>query len=661
MTVARPVAAFLRGAAFGLAGVLGVAAVFAAVVMPYRLWDSLAFGSWSRRIAAGDGLWFDVPAAFLQRPLFYVEQGLAWRILGDGDWIGRLLSLSYVLVLAIAVWMLARRLTDDVGAGALLPPFALLTVLASSVVATFALAGMTDVPVAAMVAATGAAAWAERPRRPRLLLVGLLATGAVLAKPTALIALAGLAAAVALLQGRRSLPGIAALGAGIGVALAYSAWQAARIDDAFTDFLTAGNDEFWRERAAAARWDTLARAEWLGAGLRLVVLYGLAYAVIRVAGGRSRVALASAGVVAILGSILGPVVADGETPYPFDGGPVGIVAWLTLAGAMMAAPFADVLDPMPARVSAALLLWLAPMALVWAAQRADEVRHLAPAWAPLALLTAAGLCVLTLALARLHPAAALAPAAAAALLTVANLPSIDGLGREGWRDVLELGPSGWRDRAEVENLAYGPFSYELEAARANVGAGDRIVSSNGRLTYFFPGRVELAYPASCGALAGARFFSYLTSGESLAFAQIAGQPTEAAAWLQCERPRLTLVSEQEGIYAAYVVGEPVRPPAPADCRVAPAGGQDVDAVFGDGLTYAAAKALRERAFGIGYTGGLRLERTGCSTFRVVVTGLPDDPAMHAEFRREARRNGFDVTYAPGARYPEVSPDIDAVR
>jgi 4-amino-4-deoxy-L-arabinose transferase-like glycosyltransferase len=656
------IAAVLRGGALAVAALFAVVAVFAAVVMPYRLWDSLAFGSWSRQIAEGGGLWFDAPAPYLQRPLFYLEQGLAWRLVDDGEWIGRLLSLSYSVVLVVAVWLLARRLTDAADARAVVPPVALLIVLASSVVATYAAAGMTDVPVAAMVAATGAAVWAERPGPARLALVGLLAAGAVLAKPTALIALAGLTAALVLLHGRRSLRGLAAVTAGIGVALAYAAYQAARVDDAFADFLTAGNDEFWRERGAAARWDAIGRAEWFGAGPRLVVLYGIAYAIARVAGARPRVALGAAAGVAIGWSILGPLVADGEAPYPFDGSLPGIAAWLLLVAGMAAAPFAAAADPISRRTYAALLVWLAPMAGVWAAQRADEVRHLAPAWAPLVLIGAAALGALTLALARLRPAAALAPATAVALVALANVPSVDGLGREGWRDLLELGPSGWTDRAERENFAYGPFSYELDAAREHVGPNDTIVSSNGRLTYFFPGRVEIAYPTSCGALDGARFYSYLTSGESAEFAALAGQRTDALGWLQCARPPLSLVSEQEGIYAAFVVGDPpARTPAPDECRIAASGGQDVDAIFGDGLTYAEASALRNRAFGIGYTGGLVLERTGCSTFRVVVTGLPaGDEVLQESFRRDAAAQGFDVTYAPGTRFPEVPPDVTAV-
>jgi hypothetical protein len=315
---------------------------------------------------------------------------------------------------------------------------------------------------------------------------------------------------------------------------------------------------------------------------------------------------------------------------------------------MVAAPFVAVDDPVSRRTYAALLAWLAPMTLAWVWQRADEV-------------AAASLASLMLALARLRPVAALAPAVALALVALANLPSVDGLGREGWRELFELGPSRWTSRAERENFAYGPLSYELSAARTNVGEDDRIVSSNGRLTYFFPGQVELAYPTSCGALDGARFFSFHSSGESREFAAIEGQTTDPLAWLQCTRPPLTLVAEHEGIYAAFVVGDPpARAPTPADCRIASTPGQDFDAVFGDGLTYAEAKALRERAFAIGYTGGLKLERTGCSTFRVVVTGVPDDQGVQTRFERDAKKLGFDVTYAPATRFPEVPPDVAAV-
>lgn len=637
-----------------------LAAVFAAVVVPYRLWDSLAFGAWSRAIAAGGGILSSTDTGlFLQRPVFYVLQGLAWRVLDD-EWVGRLLSLSFAALLAAAVWILAGRLSERAEARALLPPLALGVVLASAVVATYAASGMTDVPVAALVALTGAALWVERAGRAWVVLVGALAAVAVLTKPSALLAFAGLVPAIVLLRGRRAVPAVVGLGAGVVLALVYDAWQATRIDVSLVDLVTAGNDEFWRERGAAARWDALAQAEWLGGGLRLLVVFGLAHAVARAAGARPRSALMVGAAVAIVWSIAGPLVADGSPGYPFDGSVVGIVAWLALAGALIAAAFLGKDDPVPRRVHGALVLWLAPTTLAWAWQRADDVRHLAPSWAPFALATAAALASASIALARLRPEAVYAPAAALALLVVANIPSIDGLGQDGWRRLLDLGPSGWSDRAQMENYAYGPFSYELELARENVGPEDRIVTSNGRLTYFFPGQVDVYYARSCGDLHAARFFSFLTAGESLELAQREGQPTDPLGWIQCPEPHVELVGEQEGIYAAFVVGgPPSRASTAEDCRISSYEGEFEDAIFGERLSYIDAQSLVRKMEQVGYQ-GVKLERTGCAEFRVVVTGVPDDERVREEFRTQAASVGLEVTYAPAVRFPEVSPDVPPV-
>jgi len=364
--------------------------------------------------------------------------------------------------------------------------------------------------------------------------------------------------------------------------------------------------------------------------------------------------------VALVWSVAGPLSADGELGYPFDGGPIGIAAWGALAAALVAAPFLAEDDPVSRRTYVALLAWLAPVGLVWATQRPDEPRLLAPAWPALALLAATALASASLALLRRRPALALVPAAAVVLVAVANVVSVDGLGRDGWRSLLDLGPSGWRDRSEMENFAYGPFSYHLDLARENVGTSDRIVSSDGRLAYFFPGRVNVSYARTCSELDGSRFFSFLTSGESLEFAQLQAQQTDPIGWIQCASPMVRLVGEQEGIYAAFVVGAPpARAPVPADCHITSTPGELLDAVFGSDLDYAPASALAQRVLEVGFQ-GTRVERTGCDTFRVVVTGVPDDPKVQAELRQEAARVGLAVTYAPAARYPEVEAGIAPV-
>jgi hypothetical protein len=650
----------LRWLTIALAAVFAVATVFVAAVMPYRFWDSLAFGSWSSSIAETGDLWDNTSALSVSRPLFYVPQGLIWRFLTDDEWIGRLLSASFGAGLLAAVWVLARQLATDRSANVLMPPLAVGALFSSGVFATYVAAGMTDVPVAAATAATAVVLWSTTSARLAMPLAALGAAATVLAKPSGLLALAGLLLATGLLRGRRASAGIAGVCIGVAVALGYDAWQAARFDVSLSALLRAGNDDFWLARGSGARLDAIANANWVGDGARLIVVFALVHAFVRVVGARSRIALAVAGTTAVLWSIAGPLAADGELGYPLDGHAAGIVAWLALAGALLAAPVLASDDPIPRRAYGALLLWVVPIGIIWITQRADEPRLLAPAWPAIALLAAAGLTSVSLALLRFRPAAALIPACAVAVAALANVVSIDGLGRDGWRGLLDLGRSGWTNRAAMENYAYGPFSYELNLARENVTQGDRVVSSDGRLSYFFPGQVEVRYARTCGELEEARFFSFLSAGESLEFAKLGNQPTDPLSWIQCERPHIELVGEQAGIYAAYVVGEPpARAPTAADCRITSTPGELVDAVFGEGLTYRAAKTLLERALVSGFV-GTRIERTNCSTFRVVVTGVPDDESVQDELRREVESVDLQIAYAEAQRFPEVSPDVAPV-
>jgi hypothetical protein len=639
--------------------VFALATAFAAIIVPYRLWDSLAFGAWSRSIAKTGHVFAGTEPLNASRPLFYVPQGLLWRI-ADDEWIGRLLSAGFAAVLVAAVWQLGRQLAPERPARDYVPQLAVLTLLTSAVLATYAAAGMTDVPVAAASAATAAALWSRLSPRVLVPLVALGTAATILAKPSGLLALGGLALATAVLRGRAALLGLGAMAVGIGVGLAYDAWQAARFDVGLSALLRSGNDDFWLERGAAVRFDAITSAAWIGEGARLLVVYGLAHAIARAAGVRARIALAAAAITAVAWSFAGPLLTDRGLGYPFDGSALGIVAWIALVTALAAAPFRATDDPTPRRTYVALLAWLVPIGLVWATQRPDEQRLLAPGWPAFALLAALALASASIALLRYRAAVAVAPTAAVALVALANVVSVDGLGREGWRSLLELGPSGWRDRAEMENFAYGPFSYHLDLARENVGPRDRIVSSDGRLKYFFPGQVEVSYARTCSELEDARFFSFLSSGESLQFAELQQQPTDPLAWVQCASPAVRLVGEQAGIYAVFVVGgPPTRPSTPADCHIQPTTGQLNDAVFGSELGYADASDLAQRALDTGFQ-GTHVERTGCDAFRVVVTGIPNDPAVKADFRRETAGAGFDVSFTPAIRYPEVERGIAPV-
>jgi hypothetical protein len=229
----------LRWLAVAIVGVFVLATTFVALVMPYRLWDSLAFGSWSRSIAQTGDLWANTSSLSVSRPLFYVPQGLLWRFVTEDEWIGRCLSALFAVVLVSAVWLLARQLSTAQPARDFLPALAIGVLLSSAVLASYAAAGMTDVPVAAASAATAVVLWSTLRTRALVPIAALGAAATVLAKPSGLLALLGLAAATTLLRGRSAFYGLAGVGIGVGIALAYDAWHAARFDVALTELLRA--------------------------------------------------------------------------------------------------------------------------------------------------------------------------------------------------------------------------------------------------------------------------------------------------------------------------------------------------------------------------------------------------------------------------------------
>ena len=664
--LSRPLRIVLRLQTALLGGVFLAAALFVAVVMPYRSWDSLAFGAWSRQIAQNGHVFSDVIATNLNRPLFYVSQGYAWRWLGYHEWLGRSLSVGFAVAFVCGVWLIAGQLGKRDGTHDLFRTLAVAVALASSVFATYAAAGMTDVPVAATSALAAAALWSQTPVWIRLPLTALAAAAAGLSKPTGFIALAGIACATPfLLRGaderRRLIEGLVALGLGVAAALTYDVVEAHRLHQSLYAFLHAGNTDYYLAQGAAKRWERIVRGDWLGEAARLPVLYGLVYGLVRTAGARTRPALAIAAPAAIGWAVAGPIVADGGRPYPFAGGvTLGAIGFVVLAACLLAAPLLDAEDALGRGAYVALLVWLAPGLVIGLALRSDDIRFLSPAWPPAVLLAGAALAVAGRSLVRLRPAVALVPVTALTLLVVANLTAIDGLGASGWRGLRDLGRSGWGDQARIENYAFGPFSYELDLARANVGPDQKIVSSDGRLKYFFPGQVSVEYPKACTDLEGARYFALLTGGESADIAaHVVGTSADPLAWAQCQHPALTLVGEQPEIYAVFVVGEPSRASTLDDCHLSTTPGQLLDAIFADNVTYAAALDVLKKAEAVGF--GAHIEQTTCSTFRVVVTGVPKPAAAQADFRSEATRSGLKVDLVPAVRYPEVAADVAPIR
>src|SRR6185312_14041778 len=90
--------------------------------------------------------WVTYPA--YSRPLFYVPQGWVWWAVGWQEWLGRLWSLGFFVLL---LWALFRLATDR-SLPRITPWLALLVLIACPDAVTQAIGGQTDVPVAALVA-----------------------------------------------------------------------------------------------------------------------------------------------------------------------------------------------------------------------------------------------------------------------------------------------------------------------------------------------------------------------------------------------------------------------------------------------------------------------------------------------------------------------------
>ncbi|HEY8582975.1 MAG TPA: glycosyltransferase family 39 protein, partial [Capillimicrobium sp.] len=274
-----------RRALLAVVGLFLAAAALVAVTVPFHATDALIYGRWSRLIELGDGIHFDgIGPGFLHRPLVYVVQGGLWDVFGFHEWLGRVWALAFTVVLVWAVWRVAA---SDRG-GALAGAIAAALLVCSPDVVVLAASGLTDVPVAAMVALAGALAlWPGTPagRRRAGLAAGIAVAAALagLAKPSAFTALGGLFGALAIgdragLRDRLLWRG-APLALGGLVALAWDAREAARLDTGLVSFLQGAEGTvsesvvaLYGQLNAQSRGSFVAGMEWLGPYLVLPLL-----------------------------------------------------------------------------------------------------------------------------------------------------------------------------------------------------------------------------------------------------------------------------------------------------------------------------------------------------------------------------------------------------
>jgi hypothetical protein len=139
-----------------LVAIVLLLALFVAIVLPYGEWDAMAFGTWSRLIAEHwPHVRFEsVAAADYHRPLFYVLQGWVWSLFGFHQSLGRVLSLLFSLTLVASVaWTAAQTVRVH---RAFVAALAAVVVVLIVPFERYVDAGLSDIPVAAMLAVTAA-------------------------------------------------------------------------------------------------------------------------------------------------------------------------------------------------------------------------------------------------------------------------------------------------------------------------------------------------------------------------------------------------------------------------------------------------------------------------------------------------------------------------
>lgn len=630
-----------------VAAVLLGLVLFVAIVLPYGSWDAMALGTWSRLMAAH---WPDfhfsyAQASFYQRPLFYVLQGFLWRVFGFHQVLGRLLSLGFGLVLIASVARLAARTAQPYRKLAV--ALAVVLLLTLSYFEIYIAAGMTDVPVAAMVGLTAALLVARRLGRAQLPFVALAAALAVVTKPSALVSLVGLGAAV-LLGSRSGLLRRAyaagALAAGIALALLYDYTQARYVHTGLVHFVKLDSGTgFYGRLADQMRRGVLLDGSWLGPDLRVLLCFALVYALIRLVVSSHRLAVAIALPFAAGWSWLGPHLA-GE-----HGLRVGILGTGTgteqIAILVLTASLLFALDAPAAAVPdrlrlARLLVWAFPTLVSWGDYAVFDDRLLSPAWPPLILLITWTLLPAFAGARRRSEWLIAIPAAAVVALGLYAAYNINGLGPSGWRELRSGGISALGNPAAMRGIALGgDFANEVNDLAPQVGPHDTILTYDGRLKFFYLNQVVIDMPMTCSEARGHRIFVLLEDDE---IQKLWGKLAGSAFWAGCKNPTLTKVAERPGAYAIFVEGTPK--PVVGECNTSPPQDQGMAIEFGRFRTAALAQPLLKRIVANGFVEA-KVEQLGCAIYRVVETGVPST-AVGQSIVAEAKKAGIPATLVP---------------
>jgi hypothetical protein len=534
------------------------AALLLAVVIPIHAQDALTFGEWSRLIAQHWHLHYD--AATPQeygRPLFYVLQGWMWGVIGFGETSGRILSGVFsALLLGALVWLVRDRPWGRTAA-----LLAALALVSTTVFAQHVISGLTDIPVAALVALTGALVWQRKVSPARAGCAAATAALAMLAKPSAFLALVGLAIAQLLLVEpwrSRLLYRVAPVVGGIGVGLVYDLAQANYVHQGLKRFMQAGvNTDYYRALADEARRYALLDGNWFGDGLRVAAFFAVLYTLLRLAGIHHRASVFVGAPAAFVASWLGPWLASREADATAGSlhspgaalAAAGTAAFLLLGAVGSESAIAS------RRELARFVVWAVPVSAAWVVYGAYDFRLLAPAWPPLLALVVLAALPAATALTRRGAIVAAVPFALFAVVVAYNVYNLDGLGTSGWSELRRTGD--WLDRDQTRAIVMPAFARTLTVVKRQMGPGDLLVSPEGAFRFFYPGRVEQSFPNSCEFLHRFRILVLTTDeGSQRYMRDFLHVPADPSYWAACKRPPLTQLTNGSEGYAVFRIEQP---------------------------------------------------------------------------------------------------------
>jgi hypothetical protein len=232
-------------------------------------------------------------------------------------------------------------------------------------------------------------------------------------------------------------------------------------------------------------------------------------------------------------------------------GAVGAAASAFLLGCAALAPQ----EAVPSRRElAALLVWIAPPLAGWAWFGVYETRLLAPTWPPLlALLALAALPAAAYLVAR-GVVFAIVPVAFLAVAVANNIYLLDNLQHEGWDELRRTPMSRWANHDVTRAIVLPALSHALVATRSAMRDDALLLSPEGAFRFFYPGRVEQAYPNSCADTQRFGVFVLTTDQGSRdymeRFLHVSGDPSY---WAACKQPHLRQLTDGSDGYAVYDV------------------------------------------------------------------------------------------------------------